>query len=116
MSTRTSLIYIMIAALLLGYVGLHWGLAADLEVTVRQKWTGTTYNRRGGTGSAHFVETDQGTFGFLGMPFSSESDEMYAQLREGEQARVKVIQWLHGPILAGIVDSVSRPLIIEVRP
>lgn len=116
MSTRASLIYILIGVLLMGYVGIHWSLATDLDVTVKQKWTGTAINRRGGSGSAYFVETDQGTFGFFGTPFTSESNEMYAQLREGERARIKLVNWLHGPILADVMESHSRPAIIDVQP
>ena len=116
MSTRASLIYILIGALLVGYVGLHWGLAQSVEVMVERKWSGAVAHRRGGTGTAYFVETDQGEFGFFGTPFTADSEEMFAELAEGKRARVTVIEWLHGPLLGQIMDSTSRPVIIDVQP
>jgi hypothetical protein len=116
MSTRTSLIYILIGAVLAGYVGLHWALASDVEVMVERKWTGKVAQRRGRTGTAYIVETDQGEFGFFGTPFTSDSDEMYAQLIEGKRARVTAIRWLHGPLWAQIIGGTPRPLIVEVEP
>ncbi|MDH3667383.1 MAG: hypothetical protein OEN23_10690 [Paracoccaceae bacterium] len=114
MSTRASLIYILIGALLAGYVGLHWGLARELDVTVERKWTGET-KRRFGRGTAYFIATDQGEFGFFGTPFTADSDEMFAQLTAGDTAGITVIDWLHGPLLAQIMEWESRPLIVEVR-
>lgn len=114
MSTRTSLIYILIGALLAGYVGLHWALAQDLDVTVEQKWTGETAGRWFRRGTAHFIQTDKGSFGFFGTPFTADSDEMYARVLEGQSAQITVIDWLHGPLWAEIMGRPARRLIIEV--
>lgn len=113
MSTRASLIYILIGAILAGYVGAHWALARDLDVTVERKWTGDT-KRRFGTGTAYFVQTDQGEFGFFGTPFTADSDDMFAELAPGQRAQIRVIDWLHGPLLAQAFDWSTRPLIVEV--
>lgn len=115
MSTRASLIYILIGALLVGYVGLHWVLARDLDVVVARKWTGETAGKWGRRGTAHFVETDKGTFGFFGTPFTAESDEMFGLLSEGQPARVTAFAWIHGPLLAEIMGGTSRPNIVEVH-
>ena len=115
MSTRAALIYILIGALLAGYVGVHWAMARELDITVERKWSGAT-KRRFGTGTAYFVDTDQGTLGFMGTPFTADSDEMFAQLPQGGTAKVKVISWLHGPLLEGMLDSVARPMIVAVLP
>lgn len=113
MSTRASLIYILIGAILAGYVGGHWALARRLDVMVERKWTGDT-KRRFGSGTAYFIQTDQGEFGFFGTPLTADSDEMFALLTPGQQAQVKVIDWLHGPLLAQMMDWSTRPLIVEV--
>lgn len=113
MSARASLIYILIGAILAGYVAGHWALARDLDVVVEKKWTGDT-KRRFGTGTAYFVQTDQGEFGFFGTPFTTDSDEMFAELIPNQRAQVKVIDWLHGPLLAQMMQWSTRPLIVEV--
>lgn len=113
MSTRASLIYILIGAVLAAYVGGHWALARDLDVMVERKWTGETRHRFG-KGTAYLVKTDQGEFGFFGTPFTADSDDMYGQLAQGQRAQVTVIDWLHGPLLAQAMDWTPRPLIVEV--
>ena len=115
MSTRASLIYILIGIALVGYVGLHWVFAEDLDVTVERKWTGETKGRWFRSGTANFIGTERGEFGFFGTPFTADSDEMYARLPEGQSARITVIDWLHGPLWAEITGRSPRRLIVEVH-
>lgn len=115
MSTRAALVYVLIGFGLVAYVGIHFATARTLEVNVTGFETKDTYSRRAGRGTAKIVITDKGSFSFLDLPVLTDADAMRRSIQSGYRARIRVIEWLHGPLIEYVLGRPSRPDIIAVE-
>jgi len=115
MSTRAAMIYVLVGLSLVGYVGLHFATARTLDVRVSGVETADTYSRRGGSGTAELVVTDRGTFGYIDIPGLTDAEAMRRALKPRARARIRVIDWMHGPLLARLSEQPNRPSIIDAE-
>ncbi|MEL6265097.1 MAG: hypothetical protein AAFR52_05535 [Pseudomonadota bacterium] len=114
MSTRASLLWILVGLLLAGYVAGHVQLARTVEIAVTRIESAETRERFGFSGTAHTVVSGSTRYALFVLPWIQSEEEMLAALRPGARARVRVIDWLHGPLVADVAGIESRPNIVEV--